>query len=112
MDRYFYSVELDYDGNKVIHLSSNVYFNDSGDTEINYRCVEWTFFYISMNEFKKLVKNNWFYDFVNERIDYLCDITETSANELCANYFDGKPGTYLYIGDVNEETHCGNYWSE
>lgn len=112
MDRYFYSVELDYDGNKVVHLSSNVYWNDVDTSETDYRCAEWTFFYIPINELKEFIKNDHFYEYVNEKIDYLCDLTETSANEICAHYFDGNPGTYLHITDVDETTPCGNYWSE
>ena len=112
MDRYFYSVESDYDGNKVIHLSSNVYLNDGDTTETNYRCAEWTFFYIPIEKLKKLIRNDCFYDYVNEKIDYLCDITKVSTIELCAHYFDGKPGAYLHIEDVNEETPYGDYWFE
>lgn len=111
MDRYFYSVELDVDGNKVIHLSSNVYWNDD-ETEMDYRCAEWTFFYIPINKLMELISNDRFYDYVDENIDYLCDITKVSAIEICSHYFDGEPGTYLHITDVNEETPCGNYWSE
>lgn len=112
MDRYFYSVELDCEGNKIIHLFSNIYWNDSDDTEINYRCAEWTFFYIPICQLKEFVINDCFYDYVNEKIDYICDITEVSAIELCAHYFDGASGVYLHIKEVNEETPCGNYWSE
>lgn len=112
MDRYFYSVELDYDGNKVIHLSSNIYLNDADQTRMDYRCAEWTFFYIPIEQLKELIGNNCFYDYVNENVDYLCDITHTSAVELCSHYFDGESGTYLHIGNVNEETPCGCYWFE
>ena len=112
MDRYFYSVELDDYGNKVIHLFSNVYLNDGDTTETKYRCAEWTFFYIPIEKLKKLIKNNRFYDYIDENMNYMCDITKTSAMELCSNYFDGNPGAYLRIEDVNEETPCGNYWSE
>ena len=110
MDRYFYSVETDDNENKVVHLSGNVYLNDVDTAETNYRCASWTSFYIAINKLKELVKENLFYDYVNEKINYLEDITKEKAIEVCDQYFDGKPGTYLDISDVNEETPCGNYW--
>lgn len=112
MDRYFYSVELDDDGYKIIHLSGNVYFNDVDTTEKDYRCAEWTWLYITINELKELIKNDWFYEYVNEKVAYLGDLTKAEAIETCVNYFGGQPGTYLRITDVNEDTPCGNYWSE
>jgi hypothetical protein len=112
MDRYFYSVELNCDGNKVIHMSGNIYWNDVDTSETDYRCAEWTFFYISLNELKELVENGWFYEYVNERVNYLGDITKAEALEACVRYFNGKPGVYLHIEDVNEETPCGDYWFE
>lgn len=111
MDRYFYSVELDDDGNKVVHISGNIYWT-SDEAETNYRCAEWTFFYIPMNKLKALIEVDWFCEYVDERIDYLGDLTEEDALEACECYFDGKPGTYLHIADVNEKTPCGHYWFE
>lgn len=112
MDRYFYSVELDEYGNKAVHLSGNVYFNDADETESNYRCAEWTFFYIPISWLKELFKYDQFYDYVDEKVNYLGDLTEEEAIKVCASYFNGKPGTYLHITDVDEETPCGDYWSE
>ena len=112
MDRYFYSVEVDCEGNKVIHLSGNVYCNDGDDTETNHRIAEWTFLYITMDELKELIKNDHFYEYVNERVNYLGDISEEEALKACDQYFDGNPGTYLHIADVDEETPCGDYCFE
>ena len=112
MDRYFYSVELDDDGYKVIHLSGSVYLNDVDTTEKCYRCAEWTWLYIPINELKELIENSWFYEYVNEKIAYLGDLTKEEAMETCANYFDGQPGVYLHIEEVDDETPCGNYWFE
>jgi hypothetical protein len=111
MDRYFYSVELDDNGNKVVHLSGNVYYNHDG-TETNYRCAEWTFFYIPINWLKELMKYDQFYDYADVKVNYLGDLTEIEAIETCERYFNGKPGAYLHITDVDEETPCGDYWSE
>ena len=55
MDRYFYAIELDSDGNKTVHLSGNVYYNDGDDTETNYRHAEWVYFYISIDELKNKI---------------------------------------------------------
>ena len=110
MDRYFYSVELDRDGNKVVHLSGNVYLNDGDDTETNHRIAEWTFLYIPIDELKELIKNDRFYEYANERVDYLDDVSEVEALKVCDQYFDGNPGTYLHVQEVNEDTPCGDYY--
>lgn len=110
LERYFYSIELDKDGNKVIHLSGNVYLNDVDTTESNYRIAEWTFFYIPVAEAKEMFANDTFYEYVNERVNYLGDITKKEANDICELYHCGKSGTELHIQDISEETPCGNYW--
>lgn len=112
MDRYFYSVELDDDGDKVVHISGNVYLNDVDETETNYRCAEWTWLYIEIDELKEMLEQDWFYEYLCERVAYLGDHTEAEAIEICEHYFDEKPGTYLHIAEVNEETPCGDYWFE
>lgn len=112
MDRYFYSVEVDEDGNKVVHISGNVYCNDADSTETNYRISEWTFLYIMVDELKELINSGRFYDYVNERVNYLGDISETEALETCTQYFNGEPGVCLHIRDVSARTTCGNYWFE
>ena len=40
MDRYFYTIECDADGNKIIHMLGNVYFNDADGTETDHRHAE------------------------------------------------------------------------
>ena len=112
MDRYFYSVELDDDGNKIVHMSGNVYWNDVDTTLTDYRCAEWTFFYITLKELMELIENDQFYEYINELVNYLDDITEEEAFETCDRYFSGKPGASLHIKDVNAETPCGDYWFE
>lgn len=110
MDRYFYSIELNEDGNKVFHIYGNVYWNDTDTTEKDYRIAEWTFFYIAIDELKELISNGRFYDYVNERVNYLGDISEAEALETCNRYFGGKPGVCLHIEGVGEDTPCGDYW--
>ena len=112
MDRYFYSVELDDNGNKIVHLFGNVYFNDADESDTNYRHAAWTFFYLTLSEIAALMKNDIFFDHVNSLISYLDDITEQEAIETCYYYFSGEPGINIHIKDVNENTPCGDYWFE
>jgi hypothetical protein len=112
MDRYFYSVEMDGD-RKVVHMSGNVYFNDNDGTETCFRCAEWTWLYITIDKLKELTNNyDIFYDYLNERVAYLEDLTEKQAIATCQEYFGGTPGTELDIGLVDEDTPCGDYWFE
>ena len=111
MDRYFYSVEIDENGKKYVHMSGNVYYNDgSTDTDACYRIASWTFFYLTIEEIQRLFEELDFYDYINERVNYLGDRTEEEALDICKNYFDGKPGKMLRIEQVNEDTPCGDYW--
>ena len=110
MDRYFYSVELDDNGNKQIHMYCNVYMNDVDETENNYRNAEWTFLYITLTELKDLIEDDVFFEYVNEKVSYLLDITDDEAYTMCNEYFYGNPGVSLHIKNVTEETACGDYW--
>lgn len=110
MDRYFYSIEKPWD-TKEIHISGNVYFNDADETETDHRLAEWTGFCLTLSELEEL-KSGDIFDYLNERVDYLGDITEEDAAELCATYWGGTPGTELDIRDVTESTECGYYWCE
>ena len=114
MDRYFYSVEVDEDGKKYIHMSGNVYYNDgSTETEDYFRIAEWTFLYITSEELKELLNDvDVFWEYLNARVDYLGNLTEEQAIATCQEYFGGTPGTELDIGLVDENTPCGDYWFE
>lgn len=110
MDRYFYSVVNGNDGTKIVHLFGNVYNNDADETETNFRHAEWSWFYIKPTTITKMLDNDCFFDHVNECVAYMADLTEAEAVEVCANYFDGEPGTNLHIQNVTNETPCGDYW--
>lgn len=112
MDRYFYTIECDADGNKIIHMLGNVYFNDADGTETDHRHAEWTFMCLPIKEVIKMFKADEFYDFINERVAYLGDVTAEQARDICNNYFDGEPGKELHIKNANEDTMCGSYWFE
>lgn len=112
MDRYFYSIGLDENNKKVIHLSGNVYFNDGDETENCYRLAEWTFRYFDIEIAQFMLDTDTFYEFINERVDYLTDLSKEKANEVCKSYFNGQPGTELHILDITTDTPCGDYWFE
>ena len=112
MDRYFYSLEKDDNGKQIIHLSGNVYFNDNDETETCYRYAEWVGLEIDVDTAKLLFDKYVFFNFSDERVKYLDDITEEQAKSTCEDYFDGTSGTELQIMDITEDTPCGDYWFE
>lgn len=111
MDRYFYSIE-DYGNGKEIHISGNVYFNDVDESETDYRIAEWVGFSLTIAELTSLLDKEDFIDYINERIDYLADITKEEALDICNTYWNGESGIELNIREVNENTPCGYYWYE
>lgn len=109
MDIYFYSVEMDGD-RKVVHLFGNVYFNDTDETEACYRHAEWTGLYLTPEEIQNLFKELYFYDYIDEKVAYLSDLTEDEMVNVCRTYFNGEHGKMLRITHVDEDTPCGDYW--
>lgn len=108
MDKYFYSVEQN-GTEKVVHILGNIHFNDADETETDHRVAEFVGFCITIPELIKLRRGDLL-DFINEKVEYLSDVTENYAAYLSRIYFDGEPGTELSLYDVLEETPCGNYW--
>lgn len=111
MDRYFYSVEMNGD-HKVVHVFGNIYYNDGDETEKCFRFAEWTDMYIAVDKLKELLEEDMFYDYINDQVTYLTDLTEDEAVEACQIYFEGEPGKWLNIKRVNDDTPCGDYWFE
>jgi hypothetical protein len=109
MDKYFYIIEQGDNGNKVIHMQGNIYYNDEN---MCYEHAEWTFMFLEISEAKYMFDTDVFYDYVNDRINYFEDITEEVATTRAENYFDGEPGIKLHISDITEDTPCGGYWFE
>ena len=109
MDRYFYSIELD--GNeKVIHFNGNIYFNDGDESETDHRIAEWTGLYITIEELSSFLDKDSLFEYINERVNYLGDITKGQAEEMCKAFYDGDSGVELDVKCVTEDTPCGNYW--
>ena len=109
MDRYFYSVEMDGD-RKVIHLLGNVYYKDVDETESCYRHAEWTGLYLTPEKIINLHKELYFYEYIDERVAYLSDLTQDEMINVCRTYFNREPGKMLHITAVDEDTPCGYYW--
>ena len=109
MDRYFYSVEMDGD-RKVVHLLGNIYLNDADETKTCYRLAEWTGLFITPEKILKLFKEFRFYDYIDEKVAYLDDLTESEMIITCQTYFNETSGRMLYITEVNKDTPCGDYW--
>ena len=116
LDRYFYSIELNENNEKVMHLLGNAYFNDADETDKPYRLAEWTWMYFSLDKLKEkfdhdiLFDVDSFYEYINERVNYLGSYTENEIIEICNNYFDGESGNEMHPIEINEELPCGNYW--
>lgn len=111
MDRYFYMVE-EYNGHKEIHISGNVYYNDADETDKCFRIAEWTGLYLTVDRLRELLESDMFWEYINEKVAYLGDLTEGEAVAMCQEFFGGTPGTELDIGLVDEDTPCGDYWFE
>ena len=111
MDRYFYIVE-ECNGQKEIHFCGNVYFNDADGTDECYRIAEWTGLWMTVDKLKKLLEEDMFWDYINEKVAYLGDLTEKQAKDMCKVFFDGSAGAKLDIRFVDEDTPCGDYWFE
>ena len=110
MDRYFYSVE-EIDGSKVVHMSGNVYCNDeSGAGEKDYRIAEWVWMYINIDTLIKMKNEDKLWEFLDENVRYLGDLSREDADRICNEYFGGRPGSSLDISKVNADTICGDYW--
>ena len=110
MDRYFYIIETDENGKKVIHMQGKIYYNNADASLKNYRSAAWTFLYFDIDKAQLMLDTDTFFEYVNARVNYLGDYSEEKANKLCLEYFNGQPGTELHISDITNGTPCGDYW--
>lgn len=109
-DRYFYSVETVDSGKKYVHLSGNVYENDADESETNFRIAEWAGMAIPIDVLQALIQDGEFFDYVNERVAYLKDVTQADAIKAIEAWHNGVEGSYLHINEVTVETAEGDYW--
>lgn len=110
MDRYFYSIEVDTEGNKVVHLLGNIYDLEWNDT--NYVIDEYTFLYIPIKDVILMIDTDTFYEYIAEKVSYSDNVSKAEAYKVCNEYFNGNHGIELDIADITEGTPCGDYWFE
>lgn len=109
MDRYFYSIE-EYGNEKIIYITGNVYFNDADESETDHRIAEWTGLDLTVAKVKQLIEEDDFFDYINEKVNYLDDVTKEEALDACNTYWNGESGVELDIRTITEDTPCGYYW--
>lgn len=104
-NRYFFTVENLY-GVKHVHFQGNIAYNDgNGD----YTDMEWCGVYIPVREIRTRTKEELIEKLWNSDLN-LDNISEDTARDLIASYFDGQPGEHLAYEDISDDTPCGKYW--
>lgn len=104
---FFFTIEEDATG-KDVHVLTNLYRNGDGDL----RCADFVNFYIPVSAFP-ITSEEALFDFLeltSESVAYLGNLSEEEAYVLRDTYFDGKPGTFLSVSNITENTPCGKYW--
>ena len=104
-----YSIELDENNEKQIHIVGYTYRNDSDDF---WELLEPCWFIIPLVEFIENLKEDE--DYVNNQYsEYKQYIEDMSAKDMvdCLNtYFDGhRADAYLKFTDITIDTPCGDY---
>ena len=105
MNRYFYTIEEEMNGDKAIHLLGNLYNSDD-----HYSLAEWSFYYLNIIQAQSWIRSGEFNNSTNVNVKYEDSFSEEIALDLCDCYFDGKSGTYLHIADITPNTSCGDYY--
>ena len=104
----FYSIELDDNGEKQIHILGYIYRNDSDDF---WELLEPCWFIVPLAEFIKNLKENE--DYVNEQYSeykqYITDMTEEEMVDTINNYFGNQPEYHLGFSEITMDTPCGDY---
>lgn len=108
-DRYFYSIELDDNNNKIIHWFGNLSYNDAWD---NYCLVEWTFLYMDTKKAQHMWRCGTLQEHLSEMVTHITDMGKMEAVNICMEFFNGRPGKELHISEITNDTPCGDYWFE
>lgn len=106
MDRYFYSIEED-NRKKCVHFSGNV-FCDEGNSYGT--LAEWIFLYISISECVSLIEKGSLFDWIDERISSVEELTEKECQDCINEYWNGKSGKKLPLNEITDKTECGYYY--
>ena len=113
MDKYFYSIELDENCKKLVHIFGNVFLNDADETKVNNRIAEFKFLYFSIEELIEMLKTDTFYEYLCENVDTLGNLTKEAAEIVCGTYFNEKTsGFKKSFLDLTKDTPSGDYYSE
>lgn len=108
-NRYFYAIE-ECGAQKEIHICGNIYFNDADASLTNHRIAEWTGLTLSIAEVQKMLSENTLWEYLDEKVAYLGDITRKEANDISNLFWNGEPRIELSIEDVTDDTPVGEYW--
>lgn len=102
----FYSIYLNRNGEKEIHIIGYTYYGDQ------FELVDVCFFMEPLKEFvKHMADNN---DYVDESLaeykQYCYDMTDEEGVSAINRYFNGNPADHvLHYTEITEDTPCGNY---
>lgn len=104
----FYSIEMNDDGEKQIHISG---FTEKGD---EWRCIDVCWFIEPLEKFIKHVSE--LKDYVEIKYathtQYQDNLTEDETVQTINEYFSGNPADYiLSFSEITMDTPCGNYVS-
>lgn len=74
--------------------------------------IDFTFLFIPLAEVPVIARNHEELSMRESSVkQYIARLPESMAQELNENYYgEGKPGTYLPIERVTNDTPCGEYW--
>lgn len=101
-----YSIEMDENGNKQIHILGYTYYGDQWElTDI-------CWFIEPLEEFIQHIADNKHYvdEQSSEYKQYILDCTEEEIVDLINHYFDGNaPDQTLPYEEITIDTPCGNY---
>jgi hypothetical protein len=106
MDRYFYSIEED-NRKKCVHFSGNV-FCDEGNSYGT--LAEWIFLYIPISECVSLIEKGSLFDWIDECISSVEELTEKECQDCINEYWNGKSGKKLPLNEITDKTECGYYY--
>ena len=108
-DRYFYAIEPNVISGKLVHIYGYICYNDTDDSESNYRICECVGLYLEPEVVAHFTAED-IVSYVDEHIAYIDDVTKQEAEYAMRSYFDSEVVSELNICCVDSSTLLGNYW--
>lgn len=99
-----------YDNEKILHIFGEVYPLDEKIGVDEYRTVEFTGAYLTIEDSQELGGKFFELIYNNGNQVYEDNKTTSETEGYCNHYFNGKGGTEFDIFSVTEDTPCGDYW--